>query len=62
MEFIKKNFLAVCILLSAFLLSIAIIFSALCSRYYYVDGSLVFDKLTGDLFISRTVRDALKED
>ena len=56
-EFIRKNFMAVCILISAFMLSVAIIFSALCSRYYYVERSVVFDKLTGDLFISRTVKD-----
>lgn len=57
MDFIKKNFLAVCILISAFILSVAIIFSALRGRYYHVERTVVFDKLTGDLFISRTIKD-----
>ncbi len=55
MEFIKKNFLAICILISAFMLSIAIIFSALCSRYYFVENSgntiHVFDRLLGTTYI-----------
>lgn len=50
MDFIKKNFMAVCILISAFILSVAIMFSALCNRYYLFKDSksfMIFDKLTG---------------
>jgi hypothetical protein len=53
MDFIKKNFLAVCILLSAILLSSALIINGLCSRYVYIDSKTpVFDKLTGSSYIT----------
>lgn len=53
MDFLKKNFLAVCILLSAILLSSALIINGLCSRYVYIDAKTpVFDKLTGSSYIT----------
>jgi len=53
-DFIKKNLMAVCILTSALMLSIAIMFSSLCNRYYLIkdDSSfIVINRLTGSTYI-----------
>jgi hypothetical protein len=53
-NFIKKNFMAVCILTSALMLSIAIMISSLCNRFYLIKDSnsfMVINRLTGSTYI-----------